>query len=501
MRRASGRESKYRQSSQARTNSGVRPLYRPSDYRREMAGPGDGVDPKCRYRSDFRRDYARLIHCAAFRRLTGKTQLFPGVDSDFFRTRITHSLEVAQIAKSIAIKLNSEEPWVRRCGPIDTDLVEVAALAHDLGHPPFGHNGEKALDYCMRRFGGFEGNAQTLRILARLEKKTTSDPLGRGVTENGQDLRFGLDLCARTLAAVLKYGRPIPWKRPTKRRTELKKGYYRSEYELVRSIKANVSGRATSAGGFKTLECQIMDVSDDIAYSTYDLEDAFKAGFITPIDLLSSTNALLAEVAREVSKKVGRRVSGDTVRAVLLSVFGALVSDVDLKRTIDAGKKIKYDDLIEFAMRRYRASIDAAETGYSRTQLTSTLVAQFISGVRFIANEQIPALSRVELDTDTRLTVEVLKRFAYVRLIMAPEMKLAEIRGQEIVESIFERLAGRDGQELLPADFCRWYENVRTKREKMRVICDFVAGMTDRYAAEFYARLRSDAPQSIFKPV
>lgn len=115
------------------------------------------------YRSAFRRDYARLIHSAAFRRLQGKTQLYPGHESDFFRNRLTHSLEVAQIAKSIALKINEASDFFR-ANPINVDLVEFAGLAHDLGHPPFGHNGEHALDYCMRDHGGFEGNAQTLRL-------------------------------------------------------------------------------------------------------------------------------------------------------------------------------------------------------------------------------------------------------------------------------------------------------------------------------------------------
>ena len=474
-------------------------LYRPSDYQREMAGAGTGFAPNEQYRSDFRRDYARLIHCAAFRRLVGKTQLFPGVDSDFFRTRITHSMEVAQIAKSIATKLNAEEPFLRTVGRIDTDVVEVAGLAHDLGHPPFGHNGEKALDYCMRRFGGFEGNAQTLRILARLEKKATSDSLACGVTADGRDLRFGLDLCARTLAAVLKYDRPIPWKRPTRHNAKLVKGYYRSELALVRSIKTAVIGRAGMGGKFKTVECHIMDVADDIAYSTYDLEDAFKAGFTAPLDLLASSDTVLAEVAHKVSEKADRKVSSDTVRAVLLQVFGPAVASRE--RVVKDNRRVTEDVLLDSGMRQYRASKGVAKTGYERTKLTSTLVGHFIAGVTFEANERFPALSRVVLDRDTRLKVEVLKHFAYVQLIMAPEMKLAEIRGQEIVESIFERLAGGGGHELLPLDFQRWFSSLRSKREKMRVICDFVAGMTDRYAAEFYARLRSDAPQTIFKPV
>src|ERR1044072_2799677 len=139
------------------------PLYGNRDVARESElrhqSTFDGQDG---HNSEFRRDYARLIHSPAFRRLQGKTQLFPGTESDFFRNRLTHSMEVAQIAKGIALNLNSEEFF--RDNPLNTDLVELAALAHDLGHPPFGHNGEYALDERMREHGGFEGKAQTLPI-------------------------------------------------------------------------------------------------------------------------------------------------------------------------------------------------------------------------------------------------------------------------------------------------------------------------------------------------
>ncbi|HEV2174696.1 MAG TPA: dNTP triphosphohydrolase, partial [Nitrospira sp.] len=259
----------------------MRPVYGADDYRREV--PREG--PKSPYRSEFRRDYARLIHSAAFRRLAGKTQLFPGIESDFFRNRLTHSLEVAQIAKSIATKLNYEHRKVLRTSPIDTDLVEFCALAHDLGHPPFGHNGEMALDNCMRRYGGFEGNAQTLRILARVEKKVTLDRTHCGITPRGKDLRFGLNLTMRSLAAVLKYDRPIPAVRSRAEYRGVRKGYYESERKLVRLIKRSVRGPGPIEDKFKTLECQIMDIADDIAYSTYDLEDAFQAGFLSPFDL------------------------------------------------------------------------------------------------------------------------------------------------------------------------------------------------------------------------
>lgn len=133
-----------------------RTLYGPGDHSRFYAGAGtEGPAPKKEpYRSQFRRDYARLIHCPSFRRLVGKTQLFPGIESDFFRNRLTHSVEVAQIAKSIASRLNLEhKDFFHEAGRIDTDLVEVAGLAHDIGHPPFGHNGEFALDQCMVKSG------------------------------------------------------------------------------------------------------------------------------------------------------------------------------------------------------------------------------------------------------------------------------------------------------------------------------------------------------------
>ena len=145
------------------------------------------------YRSPWRRDYSRVVHSAAFRKLQGKTQLFPGHESDFFRNRLTHSLEVAQVAKTIALRINATNDYFRE-NPIDLDIVETAGLAHDLGHPPFGHNGEQALDKCMHDTGGFEGNAQTLRILGKLVKRDTPSRKGQPVDKAGRDVRAGLNL-------------------------------------------------------------------------------------------------------------------------------------------------------------------------------------------------------------------------------------------------------------------------------------------------------------------
>jgi dGTPase len=484
-------------------------LYRTDDYGREFAGPGTGTAPDEPWRSDFRRDYARLIHSAAFRRLVGKTQLFSGNESDFFRNRLTHSLEVAQIAKSIANQLNATDPFLKACGHINTDLVEVAALAHDLGHPPFGHNGELALDFCMRKFGGFEGNAQSLRILARLEKKVTEDPDGGGVTERGEDQRHGLDLCMRTLAAVLKYDNPIPMSRRKKPREHVTKGYYSSEKKLVERIKRSVLGGADKPRSFKTIECQIMDKADDIAYSTYDLEDAFKAGFVTPLDMISASEVLLRDLADAVSKSAKKEgipecqsLDTEQISGVLLYIFEKLVADPDLEKKLELRAPVDFGVIIEYARRRYRDSKRMAQVGYVRTDITSRLIGQFLSGVQIKKpNEICPALSEIGVAPFIWLQIEVLKRYTYKSQIMSPRLKVAELRGQQIVQEIFECLSNDEGHNLLPDDFREWYDRLPKKADKMRVICDFIAGMTDRYAAEFHARLRSESPQSIFKPI
>jgi dGTPase len=279
-------------------------LYGPKDTERRASvrdKPGDGRTP-------FRRDWSRLIHSPSFRRLQGKTQLFPSDENDFYRNRLTHSMEVAQIASGIAENFNSDNSSFFYKNPIAVDLVYFAGLSHDLGHPPFGHNGEKALDRLMARYGGFEGNAQTLRILARLEKKetayfpATSEP--RPVTDD-DDNRFGLNVTYRSLASVLKYDKLIPQIAEDRQEQERKKpvkGYYFTEADLVRGIKEHVLGRQVD--GLKTIECGIMDIADDIAYSTYDLEDSFKDGWTSPVKILTLNGDFKRKIVRSVNEKL-----------------------------------------------------------------------------------------------------------------------------------------------------------------------------------------------------
>ena len=487
-------------------------LYNDADHTRTVPIAPSDLSPEP-HRTGFRRDYARVLHSAAFRRLQGKTQLFPGHESDFFRTRLTHSLEVAQVAKSLAIRLNATAPFLAD-DKIDLDLVETAALAHDLGHPPFGHNGEEALDELMRDHGGFEGNAQTLRILDKLEKRQTLfNDAGAAIPfRSGKDLRAGLNLSHRTLAAVLKYDRPIPKDsagRSTEETNHPIKGYYRSEEELVNALRSSL--RVARGERLRTLECSIMDVADDIAYSTYDLEDSFKAGFLKPLLLLSASNEVLERVADTVRRRLengygGRsaqnRFEAADVSDVLLDVFERVFTDA--LDYLPSGGDREMPDLFRVAgIAQSVASLsdELAADGYLRTGLTSDLVGRFIRGVELVPNGSNPALSTVRMERDTFLKVEVLKNFTYQSMIMSPMLAVTRYRGKQIIKEIFEAIAAEDGHMLMPADCRALHAGLDNLSDKRRVICDFIAGMTDRYAIEFYSRIKGTDPASIYAPI
>ncbi|MGE6494448.1 dGTP triphosphohydrolase [Cupriavidus metallidurans] len=477
------------------TSKKVYKLYGEDDIKRELPlSKKSGQNGQIEFRSGFRRDYARLIHSPAFRRLQGKTQLFPGSESDFFRNRLTHSLEVAQIAEGIALQINAQDPNFAGENGINPDLVQLAALAHDLGHPPFGHNGEHALDECMWDYGGFEGNAQTLRIIARLEKRE------RG--EAGYPHGAGLNLTYRSLAALLKYDNLIPKRNVDReKKGKLVKGYYASEESLVRKIKKAVCG-AKPPSKLKVIECQIMDLADDIAYSTYDVEDALKAGFLSPLEILhlAHTPDFLAKVTPKVSAGLGEEVKPADVRQVYIETFGSVVNQAFADARLDDP-----DDLVKRIAKIYSSSKTLSSDGYLRTAFTSELVGEFMSGVSVTFNNRRPSLSKVTLRPETRLKIEALKHLAYEALIMSPRVKLVEYRGRDIVKGIFEAIDSkkRSGHLLLPDDWRETYLSLRDDEySQKRLICDFVAGMTDRYAIEFYGRLTSvDNERSFFKPM
>ncbi len=459
----------------------MRPLYGEGDVVRERP-----IKPRGSYRSPFRRDYARLLHSPSFRRLQGKTQLFPGAESDFFRNRLTHSLEVAQIAKSISLRLNGQSCHLRE-DPIDVDLIETAALAHDLGHPPFGHNGERALDECMREDGGFEGNAQTLRILAKLEKKEPHLDFGEDQEPTGVDRRVGLNLTYRTLAAVLKYDKCIPERRP---KAGLVKGYYESERELVERVKERVAGPTRLETEFKTVECQIMDLADDIAYSTYDLEDALKAELVSPMSMISALN--LQPIMRAVRDKTD--LEDDEIVQHVMDIWQGRLGSA-----VAQGERRSDGQALEAAAKVYHPFAHLSGDGALRTGLTSELVDEYVEAVEIEYNECCPPLSRITFDEKLRVRVEVVKHLTYALVVNSPNLKTVEYRGSRIVKAIFDALSEPDGDLLLPDDYQAQLRHNDTSRG--RTICDFIAGMTDRYALEFYGRLHSEGAQTIFKPL
>ncbi|MFZ9034952.1 MAG: dGTP triphosphohydrolase [Francisellaceae bacterium] len=450
-------------------------LYHKQDFYRPLKESDDKMNFP-----PFRRDYARVIHSASFRRLQGKTQIFPSFESDFFRNRLTHSLEVAQIAKSIVLALN-----VQYGLDIDDDLVEAAALSHDIGHPPFGHNGEKALHDKMLTFGGFEGNAQTLRLLAKTEKKVYQ---GIEPVESGKDNRHGLNMTYRTLAAVLKYDHQLPPYVINVSANPIK-GYYAHEKSLVDAIKKHVlepyAEAAYANKTFKTIECQIMDVADDIAYSTYDIEDAFKGGFLDPLSMVNADIRLLQKVQSEAAAR-DLDVSIDDIKAILRSIFDGII-DFDGR-----------SDVI------YQESRKLANSSYLRTRFTSNLVHFCLKHVEFELDMDCPVLSQVRLNAAVYKQVEILKLFVYFSVISAPKMNIIRFRGRDIIHALFDILIeSQEENTLLPDDIGEVFYAFDADDEfnRTRVISDFIASMTDRYAIELYSRFKSNSPQTIFKPV
>jgi len=239
-------------------------------------------------RGPFQRDRARVLHSAGLRRLAATTQVVTAGQADFARTRLTHSLEVAQVGRELGDALGA-----------DPDLVEVACLAHDLGHPPFGHNGEAALDSLAADAGGFEGNAQTLRVLTRLEAKTFT--AGRGARS------VGLNLTRASLDATVKY----PWQRPA---GGGKFGVYAADLLLFDWVRED-SPAAPDASPRRCLEAQVMDWADDIAYCVHDLEDAVHAGYLQLADLDDASHR--ASVAAVAVARYCPQATGEQVLAAL----------------------------------------------------------------------------------------------------------------------------------------------------------------------------------------
>jgi len=254
-------------------------------------------EPPSKTRSPFRRDCDRVIHSTAFRRLKYKTQVFVFHEGDHYRTRLTHSLEVAQIARALARQLG-----------LDEDLTETLALAHDLGHPPFGHAGERALDACLQAHGGFDHNAQTLRVVTSLEHRYPEFD--------------GLNLTWESLEGIVKHNGPLT------ERSGLATGRYRD-----RGIPVGVSEYNRKYDlelwSFASLEAQVAAIADDIAYDAHDIDDGLRAGLFTVDDLkvMPLTAAMIAEIDRHYPALDHDRRGAELVRELISYLIGAVISE------------------------------------------------------------------------------------------------------------------------------------------------------------------------------
>ena len=405
-----------------------------------LSGKSDEGD----FRTPFQIDRDRVLHTPTFRRLQNKTQVFWSGEYDFYRTRLTHSLEVAQIGKSIcAWLLRMEGSQLSDTFHIDTDLIDAICLSHDLGHPPFGHAGERTLNHLMSTHGGFEGNAQTLRLLTEriFSAKHT-----------------GMDPSRAFLDGILKY--KTLW-------SELKTDDTAPENHFIYDSQSAFLDWALggndfpveltpgkSRDSFKSIECQIMDWADDTAYSLNDLSDSVRAGFlhIEKIEAWASANG--------VDRGAGTSI-GELIHAIR-------------NRRVDPfiGKRIgKY--------------------------IRSTHLEQDSNFLSSVSNRY---KYRLVIDPEVCSESKLFKRLAYDVVFLSPQLKQLEHKGSRMLRQLWELFETRyirgqriDGQDfqLLPAETVSEIETAIGPESRARLVCDYLAGMTDGYAARTYKRLFS----------
>lgn len=411
------------------------------------------------HRTPFQRDKARILHSAAFRRLQAKTQVLGVGMSDFYRTRLTHSLEASQIGQGIAAQLRSKYPELTEQLALNDTLIEALCLAHDIGHPPFGHGGEVALNYKMREHGGFEGNGQTFRIVTKLEPYTADS---------------GMNLSRRTLLGLIKYPNYLDVLKTPKVNYDVSplshrqiqavnwhppKGLYQCDAERFNwlleplcaadkqrfmTTKPMDAGHAKTQ--YKSFDCSIMELADDIAYGIHDLEDAIVMGIVTQ-----------SEFKQEVAEPI-TRITDTWLAENILALTEKLFS----------------------------------HKHHERKDAIGALVNNFITCIEI--NKIEPAFTEPLLQYNAvfpaqyNQALSLFKKYVFNRVILKPDIQLLEYKGQQIVMELFEAFAS-DPLRLLPDNTRQRYRIACEHNNGTRVIADYISGMTDGFASRLYNNL------------
>jgi dGTPase len=381
-------------------------------------------------RTEFMRDRARVIHSAALRRLAAKTQVAVPWENDFQRTRLSHSLECAQIGRELGESLGA-----------DPDLLETACLSHDMGHPPFGHNGEEALAEVAAPCGGFEGNAQSFRLLTRIEAKT--------VDSNGKSM--GLNLTRASLDAATKY----PWASAENPR---KFGVYDDDVEIFNWV------RQGAPPGRKCIEAQIMDWSDDCAYSVHDFEDAIFAGQVTVQNFDNDFGILYSEM----TNSYGSDATKEEAAAALTRLQQLSCWPINFDRSHRSLARLK----------------DTASQLIGRFVLSAELETRKVHGdgplTRYSANLEIPR--------DQKIEVDFLKSVAGHYLIGASASQERYAKQQIVIHELVDMLFTAAPKELDPIFEDDW-KVATTDAQRLRVVVDQIASLTDPGAYALHAHL------------
>jgi dGTPase len=424
------------------------------------------------HRHPTERDRDRILHSAAFRRLQGKTQVFGIGQADFYRTRLTHSIEVAQLARGIASNMLVEEPRLAEC--LTPELAEAVALAHDLGHPPFGHGGERILDACMlevsrrRRLRGknalrFEGNAQTFHVLVSAEPKSPDYP--------------GLNLTRATLAGVMKY--------PCEQDVGNDKFIFPRDAAVARwaleggATLLTARQRKLGVELRRPIACQILDWADDCAYSIHDIEDALQAQFLRPGDLME------ASFARRVTLHYEETRESEAVPSLSRSDIRTRLRNL---------------------ARQIRIPARGDERAHRKLALRNILnnLVTCVS-VEFCPDGRRPDFSwRLRVPPEARILSVLCKSIVWEAVITDPRVAAVTARGKEVLRDLFQLLLAELTEKQSSVQFPRYYRPTieacmgKGEMEAAHGVCNFLALLTDMDALRLQALLRGTKTSSIF---